>query len=313
MPTHQLPVVEFGGDILIHLGPHKTGSTSIQKFLAANTACLRESEVLYLEGGRRDISRRGRSIEWGPLKHYHHPLIKDMIAGNRVKMRLHAEQMQNEIEAHRPRMLIVSSEVLARPSVTGSFVYEHLRGIFRHANRSWILYLRRQDDLVVSLFTEGLKKGKYPWPVRILSTADARHLDHRTRLEKIALSTSGDRVIVKSYEREKEDLIRSFLSEIGGANMNCLKYLAESNQSASARAINLQRLANMFPSAAKKLRQRALEVDAYLNDLGVGSRGAQTLLGPRDRERIQNEYRDSNLFVEREYFGGEDSGLIVKK
>ncbi|WP_170603592.1 hypothetical protein [Ruegeria arenilitoris] len=302
--------IRFDGHVYFHIGPHKTGTTSIQTFLQKNSGSLKEQGILYPTGGRSflngpELSDRSR------LLIFHHPLVMDLFDKNTDKVTAHVQAIQSEIDEHQPNLVVISSEVLARPAVTGSFVYQDLRRIFVNADRSWVLYLRRQDDLLVSLFTEGLKRGGNPWPKSILDSESVDALDHKARLQKLESVIESDRLIVKSFEREKPSIVESFLDELGVDSTDDFRFAEKERQSASARAINLQRLANCLPFGSARFRSWALRLDRSMTKLGFESSSAHSLLNDHDRVKLRHKYQATNLYVENRYFVEKESGLLI--
>ena len=59
--------VDFRGTLIVHVGTHKTGSTSIQAYCMDNYDMLRQDGYLYPRAGR--IAVRGQEVI------NHHPLI----------------------------------------------------------------------------------------------------------------------------------------------------------------------------------------------------------------------------------------------
>ncbi len=303
-----LLTVRFQGDVLIHVGPHKTGTTSIQTFLRQNYEALHKKGVLYPEGGRRDLFKVN-----GDLTYFHYPLFKYLINDEIEKANEHIEAIQSEIVTHQPRLVVISCEALSRRRALNGRIYKDLQSIFGQANRKWVAYLRRQDDLLVSLFTEQLKKGQNAWPKTILDAEAPDILDHQARLERMRDLIGDDALIVRSFEREKRHLVASFLDILEVEDTNDFVHGGKERQSASARAINFQRYFNALPWGATRLRRLSLKLDDALNGMGLASKSAHSLLSPKDRETLMARYHQSNAAVENEYFDGESTGLLEKK
>ena len=94
-------------EIIIHIGHHKTGTTSIQHFLALNEVLLLDRYGIYYPEIGRD-----------PLMKYHHPLFRDW-AENKKNLDL---QLINEIIENAKRKsasrILLSSEGLSQDCIT---------------------------------------------------------------------------------------------------------------------------------------------------------------------------------------------------
>lgn len=301
MPAGHMHTIDFTGPLLIHVGPHKTGTTTIQHFLTRNYGALLRQGVLYPEGGRR---RAGR------LVHYHHPLISSLIAGDAVAIGKHADEIRAEIAETQPEALLLSSEMLARPKL-GAKVSHRLQALFPSARRSWLHYLRRQDDLLASLYAEKIKRGTLAWPARIEELDRPEILDHRVRIERLQSRVGADRVIVKSFETARGDLVGSVLEELGVTMDASFAEVPNANESLPLWTVQALRYANALPGGAKRTgRSLTWKIAGGLSAIGLNRRKSGLSLDAAARARIRAKYAESNAHVEQTYFAGRATGLL---
>lgn len=294
-------MIDFSGPLLIHVGPHKTGTTTIQHFLTRNYLPLLRQGVLYPEAGRREDGR---------LTHYHHPLMRALLADDRAAVARHADELRAEIAKAQPAALLLSSEMLARPNL-GPEPFARLRALFPSAGRSWLHYLRRQEDLLASLYAEGVKRGTLAWPTGIWDLDRPERLDHRFRIETLQSCVGDDRVIVKSFETARGDLVGSLLAELGVTVDASFADVPNANQSLPLGTVQALRYANALPgSAGKRARSLTRQIARGLSALGLNRRRTGSILDADARARIRAKYADSNAEVERTYFGGRPTGLL---
>jgi len=172
----QISPLEFRGRLIVHVGIHKTGTTSIQGVLDAEYERLRDNGILY--------PKAGRGIKNEIVMPLHHPLILSLIDDNDQAAFFHIEALRTEIHEAAPTTVIISSEVLSREYLS-SQVFRDIQRIFPEASRTWMIYLRRQDRLAMSRYAEGIKTGVVAWPDNIRHTLQPINLDHRLRLERL--------------------------------------------------------------------------------------------------------------------------------
>lgn len=102
--TKKFSPIDFHGKVLFHIGPHKTGSTSIQHFMDANYKSLKKQDILYPKSGRIDNK--------GTVTSLHHPLIKSFFEKDQIDTETQIQNLKDEIESSGAKVVIISSEVL---------------------------------------------------------------------------------------------------------------------------------------------------------------------------------------------------------
>lgn len=294
-------MIDFSGSLLIHVGPHKSGTTTIQRFLAANYDQLLFQAVLYSKGGR---------FRRDDLEHYHHPLLAALWVGDAADLGRHAEEIREEIAQTQPATLLLSSEMLARASA-GPELFGRLQALFPFAQRSWLYYLRRQDDLLASVYAERIKRGMLAWPTRIDELDRPEILDHRFRIERLQSCVGADRVIVKSFETERGDLVGSVLEQVSVTRDASFVAVPNANESLPLLTVQALRYANALPRGAERMgHSLAWKIAGGLSALGLNRRKAGLILDSASRARIRAKYAESNAYVERTYFAGRPTGLL---
>jgi hypothetical protein len=229
-------------EIIIHIGRHKTGTTSIQHFLALNEDLLLNQYGIYYPDIGRD-----------PLMKYHHPLFRDW-AENKKKLDL---QLINEIIKNAKRKsasrILLSSEILSRDSITET-KWLQLKEAFNEEILI-IVYLRRQDKYLQSMYAEEILHGLIKSKSTIKDTKT--NLDYFQFLAPICRTFTKNRIIVKSFDRAiKLGLYKDFVKNLGITFNGEFQLPPDNlNQSLPWRYLNIVRYANDYPSIRRLFHQ----------------------------------------------------------
>jgi hypothetical protein len=191
----------------VHIGLHKTGSTSIQKMLAAEESRLRECGIVYPKTGRN-----------GP-EGAHHLLAWELNRKPGFDGSTHFNALADELESAKwPDRVILSSENFSAHIDRPRLMARLRRKIERLGYRLRIIaYVRPQEAALQSLYTQKLKALKLShdfetfWPKAIRSAG----LNYEIRFAS-ALDLLGQDLRVFPFCRDvtAQGLCRHFLRAI---------------------------------------------------------------------------------------------------
>lgn len=213
--------------------------------------------------------------------------------------------MRNEIEEAKPHSVIISSEVLAREYLS-SQVFRDLQNIFPKAERVWVAYLRKQDDLAMSRYAEHIKVGILSWPDGIRHVTRPEYLDHRLRLERLTYAVGDDRIVPVSFDARKRDLTESFFEAGGLTPPEPMPQATRDNTSLPWRTLYFLRYANALPGPLRRFARRV--VRGLSRRIG-GSKARRLLDAKRpltqsQAQEVRKRFAASNRWVEETYWGG---------
>ncbi len=290
---------DFRGRLIVHVGTHKTGSTSIQAYCMDNYEALWRDGCLYPRAGR--IDQRGTEVL------NHHPLIRSIIGESPHLLEAQLTALGEEIVAAGPQVVVLSSEILSREYLSAA-PFEVIRSLFPHAQREWVIFLRRQADVLASRYAEMIKTRDIAWPHGIELVDSPFYLDHRLRLEKLRYAVQDDEVRVLSFDSQKSRVIDAFFETCGLAvTAGSEAKIYHRNPSLPWGTLHVLRLTNRLPRPLERYaRSLALLIGRALADTPAGflvSWGQP--LSTRARARIAQRYRAGNRWVEEEFFGGD--------
>ncbi|MGB6231521.1 MAG: hypothetical protein WBF53_15505 [Litorimonas sp.] len=217
--------------VFLHIGRHKTGTSSLQQYLAQNVPLLRDrAGLIYPETGRRTAA--------GGLGTAHHDLSYTLRFGNKdALLDLRAEL---ERETGPDADMLISSEDLQNVRH-----FDALRTVFDGWEVHVIAYMREYLAYLLSAFAQ---RVHYSSEVSNIRT----YLKH-TRIDLRDFvrdwTEYADRVDFRLYERAQlvgEDIVEDFFSTIGHPELAGGEVVVESNPSLSGNLLGLKMLLNLI-------------------------------------------------------------------
>lgn len=203
--------------IILHIGSHKTGTTSIQASLAASRAALADAGILYPDvspffGGRRDAQHE-----------FAHALVRDD-AQSSAKVAAFLDYLQGA--KSRYDTILISAEPLYRHALalpdgaqespeaerTGRCAYlDRVATLFGGFETEAVLYLRSPLSFAESLYANAIVNSLNRQDFDPYIAKRAIRFDYRFQLD--ALHDRFDRVTLRSFEQDAADgLVSSFFS-----------------------------------------------------------------------------------------------------
>jgi hypothetical protein len=290
--------------LTIHIGTFKTGSTTIQNFLARNALVLEREGLGYCHG--KDFPYYFKFGDY-PLEQLAYTDRSPIIRHYLGKAHVHS--------------LVLSSELFSRKP-TGkkiSHLKMHLEALGVNAFRI-VCYLRRQDLLIESLYTQCAKKGEpAARPEDYLSdTTYTDFIDYAKFLALWGEVFGNENLIVRPFEKGQfygGDLIRDFVHVLDLDHLyeRCAVSTApdEANVRPNSVMVAMHDLYNRanpgLGSQAGRLRH-VFEA-CGLADLENPSDGTCFLTYAQRREILES-FRASNACVARAYLDRDDGRLF---
>ncbi|WP_371158138.1 hypothetical protein [Jannaschia sp. 2305UL9-9] len=147
--------------IVLHIGTHKTATTTIQDTFWENSALLAEHGVIYPRLGRV-TGHHGLAYDWANL-----PPIYALEGGSRAALSALAAEY-----AHRPVTVFVSSEELSRGDPKGATDFAEVRALLSDFDEIEVVCtLRPQWEFLQSIYLEVSKYRSPPRPPQLIRAA----------------------------------------------------------------------------------------------------------------------------------------------
>ena len=206
----------------VHIGAEKTGTTSIQHYLARNRETLRSDHGILFPAslGPNASYNLAAACQLSPTP----DALRQMLSlhtpddVDAYYTELH-HKLQSEISDSQPKRLILSCENFSSRLKTGEEV-SRLRDFLAPFASSFrvLVYLRRQDKMITSAYSTRVKNG-LTRPFRFPLEGDERHDSHFDQLlDRWAEVFGEDCMVVRLYEPTRlhqSDGIADFCQALG--------------------------------------------------------------------------------------------------
>ncbi len=280
--------------IILHIGRHKTGTTSLQSFFALNDSLLAgKYGILY------PVTGRNRK------KHYHHPIFKNLINHDGdISPQLIAAIFEEGVK-NNTKTILLSSEMLARPGISDEQL-ERVRDAFSGHSIKIIVYFRRQDMFLLSMYANGIRRGHLAAPETIHDMDVA--LDYLAFVQRYVRIFGREAVIVRSYDNALRTSIFADMLETLGVK-DCDEFqrpTARLNKRLPWRYLELLRFANKYRWQRYLVGHKWTQKIAHLlkGFFPVFMDSAKPLDSGECRALL-NRFEDKNVELAKEFLNGE--------
>jgi hypothetical protein len=270
--------------LVLHIGTHKTGTTSLQTVLARAGEALGAAGLRYVEAGR------GKRFA-------HHPLAW-AIRGRRRTPKTMWDEVRAELAAHKGATNILSSE---------GFWFEDpasVREALGDAGKVRVVaYLRRQDKFLQSLYKQTVSGGrKADFPTWLVDMR--RRGDYYATLDAWAAQFGDEAITVRPYERGGKtiDVVRDFL-ELFGADADAAMQDQKKGKRNPTPRRELLHFLRAFNQLDLDVDHEKLLLMAIKRNKKAYVRSAD-LLSPEQCAEVMARYDDGNRAIEARWLEG---------
>ncbi|WP_118137748.1 hypothetical protein [Oceanicella sp. SM1341] len=299
--------------LLLHMGAPKTGSSLLQSFFARNVGELAARGIAYpalepLEGalGNEATSGNGALLARALMPPRHR------VALSEAERAAALERLDAALADATGDVLVSSEWFFVIPKLEQERLAERA---LRHGLRLCpIVYLRRQDDMIMSLYAQEVKKAGLTEDAATFCMHYAqkdRRLNYYAVLQGLTTRFPAEDCRVRIYERAQwvnGSLIDDFLAACGVEDLSGFDRRVEKiNVTPGRLALEWMRLANALPArtpAAERLMRALRRLDGREDSPGP-------VLPPRLRLEILERFAGSNARAAREFLGRSDGRLFL--
>lgn len=284
--------------LYIHIGTWKTGSSTIQYHLKHNIPKLKEEGIIYLASDQKIVEdykviREAQEVD------------QQFIQGSRAKLKYILETKQKTNEQHR---ILTSSESFSGNPFEGfknvHIVAQTLKQITKDLNLDIyiIVYLRRQDDFIESMYTQSIHLGASHSFEEFLAHFDVTSFNWEYLLQSYADNFGKDKLIVRRYHKqflpEENSLLQSFGKIIDSKFLENYTSTNSRNRGLSRDALEISRITNKYFDNDTQYQLR--NIFQEVNSKEPFEKYA--FFNGHERTKYLSRYSASNGNVEKEYF-----------
>lgn len=299
------PVIAGPVELVLHVGPGKTGTTTIQRMLRTHRAELAAHGVLYPLGpGRERHTKFGLSLrsadELAKQPAWHR---LEAQSPDRFRRRVHRRLMTEIAEAGLPRV-VISDEALFN---LGRDALARLREFTDSLGGKVtpVVYLRRQDDHLTSLYQQQIKIGETRRLIDWASRDRSRIYDYARRLKDWEEVVSPASFVVRRFETSalhEGSLEADFLRAAGLPALPLTERVA-TNESLDAETVEFLRVLNLYEVEERGEAPGLMDHRSLTALLADQSDGPKLTLPADQLDAFMGRWQESNGWVAREYFG----------
>jgi hypothetical protein len=287
--------------LYLHIGTGKTGTSSIQNFLAGNTRILWDScSCLYPNMNRNNL------LNENFINHQKLFLTTDL--------KTRKERIQKAIvfcRKHARKKLVFSAEALFENKDGPALAKELLE--MPGVDLKIIVYLRRQDQWLESAWKEwGYKSRKY---TDISNYIRQRDCDWLRTLKRWEDAVGREPIIVRCYEKEQlpSGLIQDF-SFVIGIDYGSFEWIPKKDlfKGFQRDVMEVLFLNKEFCTGGTDIRLQTFFERNLDESFRKESFKSYSFLSPAERIFILKKYEAANRIIAREYLGREDGVLFYE-
>jgi len=311
--------------LVLFIGHHKVGTTSLQDFLSRNAVALARSGILYpsvdFEGMAVMLASAVTGHDPGNVlpvnaREPHNALAFRMLADHKkgrvppyhkglpgVGQMFRA--IDKQIEFLDPHTVILVAEVFANFAPADPALIDRLKDAFPGADITLIATLRRIDEYLASWHGQRLKFGHKMAPLRSSGTSGGMagyfnniHFNYRLMLEGWIDTIPEARIILRDYAdvRGAGGSVADFVAQAGLKLPPGLEPEQRTNESLHRGVYEIARRGNkaLTPAQAGQLRWFLRQVTP---ELGLPPSGEVELFGAKNREVMATRFGPIQAFL----------------
>jgi hypothetical protein len=289
--------------LCLHIGTHKTGTTALQRFFSLNRAMLKKRGVFYpYEGGSNK-----------PAGHYR--MVYSLCTGAMPSYWLVPEDLGDErnewvavLNPPPEENVLLSSEFFFQCNPE---VLERIRDFASGYQVKVVVYLRRQDDLEMSWYNQGVKGARREKE----SAASVCRYPTEACFRRWEDVFGAETMIVRPYEKGRFDggnIFADFLLHVFGWELTKEYIIPESvsNDSLHPMALEYKRLVNHLPLRDDEIGALVTPLRRFSAHLRKAGGCEEVVLSPADRLAIIETYQPFYAEIAQKYIGREDGRLF---
>ena len=299
--------------VWLHIGTHKTGTTTLQKFFFENKEVLLQRGLYYpTEGSYFYQEGENHSLLAHALRNERPEFLPDNLT---FTLEGCVNDIRADIRKSDAPEIVISSEHFSFNSTTEQV--ERLKRVFDSiaSEIHVIIYLRRQDHRIESGYGQMIKRGyrigSFESFIQWMSSAPDQSLDYEKKVKLFADVFGAENVTVRIFEKSQihpQGLLSDFMNILGISKLTEFKQVQDANISPSTEVLEILRYVNSF---YPKVNSRKLFAQLFENlPLDGLDQTRYSLYSEALREKTLDNYRTSNERLARNFLNRQDGRLF---
>lgn len=302
--------------IVLFIGHHKVGSTSLQHYLGAKAPSLLREGILYPAVEELGLARLASPFEVKlpsrlmlNVNEAHNGLAFSILRRNsqkpmpKIHRRLPApevmlERIRRQIELYKPKCLVLVSEVFSHFGRADSDAIQYLLSPFQSEDITICAILRRPDEHLASWFAQRLRFGHSPPFPKDAPLTKGIHLNYRQMIEPWLKDLPNARLTLMNYQDvlSKGGTTEHFLSIIGREHQVVDTRLTRKNVSPHSALFRIAHCANqaLDPKDATKIFKT---LENLGQELTLPPKDQIELFGAKKRKLLLRRFRPANEYL----------------
>lgn len=297
--------------IYIHIGTHKTGTTSLQHFLGTNKAAMLEQGILVPDSGKPDMKRESGN----------HRLAWSLLRKNGVDNFDDWNSLKQEMLQAPGAKTVISAEgfcLLEDPGI------RYLRKLLEGNEVYIIVYFRKYKDYLKSVYSTQIRnKDTETRKFSAYIMENTQKIDYNRLLEVLGRNFGYERLIVRLYDEviASGGIIRDFTKIIGFDHGNFEVPEVFLNPSLSDHTTNAIRLLQSFKARSPEKFLSTQMFRKYKRDLIEGQPNGSNrillklagnrILKKRHERLIKKIYKKLSTSLLYNYIGDEGLDRLI--
>lgn len=302
--------------LVLHIGSGKTGTSSLQSFLALNRQRLADAGWLYPQSPE---NRRHRHARLGFFVQPDHQLLENQgwlaygQSPEQFRQALHQDLRAEVDGASLPGIVLSDESLYGAPEDSLRRLRDFTADL---ASRTRVLvYLRRQDDHLISRYQQVVKMGETRRLAERTAEVDfSSTYDYRSRLELWRRVMEPSTFVVRRFEAESfvgGSLYQDFLTAAGiDLQARDLPDIERQNESLDAEAVELLRLLNIVRVEQEGATSGRINNRRFVIKLATVSSGPVLSLPEPVLDAFMERWAASNAAVAKEFLDEPDGVLF---
>lgn len=292
--------------LYLHIGMGKTGTTALQSFFADQALALQAQGICY-----------PKTCQVANAHHLASPHQPPFLGGTGWQFET-PNQYVPKLLVQDAATFLMSSELIAWASKEK--IAPYCAAIMAHMDLKIVLYLRRQDIIIMAGYNQQIKAGTQRRDIRAVIKNQMSRFDYLAKIKPWEEAIGTENIIIRAYERQQfieGDLRKDFLvGALGISDLGDFNFVnrPNSNPRYARAAMEYKRFLNCLfedVEASGAFNKLLLKYSADVSANATEIFTEHDTLDPQTRQQVLDHFAADNAFIARTYMGRADGLLFT--